>query len=406
MLSKGFLKAEISIKNIGRKTFLVGILLGLIASWIINLFYNYSRESIRTITLLNDLTIFTDKVYRFYDLFFASLSVIFGFSITTIYWFQPKRNGIFVRRNYLKLSIYTNANLFMILPLALVWRYASIMAFVYQSYWDFDRYFSIHRDYKLLIIIIPVYLFFTSWMYIQRYYRAWKWMIISLPILLTIIFFQWHFIRVDRSILNGYFHKMHKADFEYINNQMESAKKEGVTFNYEAIKVLKSYSISVSKAQIDSIKSAFKDINHCISLDTIILQKILVHNLKCASDYKYWPYATPISIYAQIIKHDSSSLTTKHLIEILKYEGEIVRKSEQSPPRERYQYDYSFLNDDFTRIIIGTQLNLVKEYLDSDPMYSKFSNSLDTFSLANKEKFLVKGLNSYIKEIKTTGTNK
>lgn len=92
MLVKGFLKPKISIKNIGRVKFWQGIIIGILAAFILNSFLNYLRESFRLVTFMVEPYLLTEKEFRLYNLFYAAFSVSIGFGLTIIYWLKGRKS--------------------------------------------------------------------------------------------------------------------------------------------------------------------------------------------------------------------------------------------------------------------------------------------------------------------------
>ena len=407
MLTKGFLKPELKLSNIGNRTFLMGILIGLTGSISVNLFYIYSRESIRSISLMSDLVIFSDNIYRFFDLFYASLSVLFGFSIAIMYWFQFSRYRLPRKRNHLRQAIIATACLFMIVPLAWVWRFGSVMGCEYEDSMDMDKYFSIYRDLKILIYLIPVYLFFVLWMYIQRYYRSFKWMGVAFPVLLLLVFIQWRFSRIDKSTLNNFYYEIHKSDFEYIDEQINKAKKENIHFDDQALKILRSYFEGESKTQIHEISLSFRNPNHIVPIDNIILEKILIHNLKYANHIYGWPYPNPFQLYIQILKHDPESLETKNLFEILEMEFNIVQKLKRRDKSSPYSgFDEDFIHRYFYKWRIGSQLNIVIEHLNRNPKFSDRSILITPIILKEDDEILSPDYEKILNELEEMELNR
>ena len=66
MLTKGFLKPELSIEILGKRQFLTGIILGILMAFILSYLFNYSRESLRMLTFMADPYILTEKEFRLY----------------------------------------------------------------------------------------------------------------------------------------------------------------------------------------------------------------------------------------------------------------------------------------------------------------------------------------------------
>ena len=107
MLKKGFLKPEISVSVLGKKQFWTGIVVGVAAAFVLSYFFNYAREGARFITFFRDPFILTEKEFRLYDLFFATLSTSLGFGFTIIYWLQGGNRR--VKKHYLKTFTISNA---------------------------------------------------------------------------------------------------------------------------------------------------------------------------------------------------------------------------------------------------------------------------------------------------------
>ncbi|MBT33844.1 MAG: hypothetical protein CMO01_29630, partial [Thalassobius sp.] len=132
MLKKGFLKPEISIDNIGKKRFWTGIVIGIIFSIILSLFFNYSREVFRLLTYSRDLYIPTKSEIRFYNLYFASLATALAFGLTIIYWFVGKNTNI--KKRFLKSFAISNARFVIIVVLLMIARFGASMSFIYASF--------------------------------------------------------------------------------------------------------------------------------------------------------------------------------------------------------------------------------------------------------------------------------
>ena len=58
--------------------------MGLVASLVFSLFFNYAREALGIVTLSRDLFIIPDKGFRLYDIFFAAFSTSLGMGFTII----------------------------------------------------------------------------------------------------------------------------------------------------------------------------------------------------------------------------------------------------------------------------------------------------------------------------------
>ena len=86
-MTRKFRKEKISIQNIGKQRFWIGIVSGLFSAIMISLTFNHFRELLRFFTTLSaDLLILEESELQFYDYFFSSLATVLGLSITISIW--------------------------------------------------------------------------------------------------------------------------------------------------------------------------------------------------------------------------------------------------------------------------------------------------------------------------------
>ena len=81
-------KEKISIGLLGQKRFYLGLSIGLFLAVLTYLFFGYFREILRGQTFDSDLLIPTETEFLIYNLFFAAVSVTFGFGVTVWFWFH------------------------------------------------------------------------------------------------------------------------------------------------------------------------------------------------------------------------------------------------------------------------------------------------------------------------------
>ena len=97
-----FRRDKISIKNIGKQRFWIGITAGLVSAIITSLFFNYSREILRFTTgISTDLLILDKDELQFFNFFFSILSTVLGLSIAIWIWMgnntNKRKKGVFNR---------------------------------------------------------------------------------------------------------------------------------------------------------------------------------------------------------------------------------------------------------------------------------------------------------------------
>jgi len=323
MLTIGFLKPEISIDKLGKRQFWTGIIIGLLTSFVLSYFFNYSRESLRMITFMADPYILTEKEFRLYDLFFASFATSLGFGFTIIYWLSGSNKNI--KKRYLKTSSISYSWLIILVALMLIARFGSILPIVVYSLPGYDGQLDLLNDFWLMLVLIPIYVFFAHWNTIRMIFRTRYWVLLSIVFYVLTTFYLYKTTYVDRDILNHSYYSQNKHRFDYIDSEFDKAKKLGVFFSDTTKQILRKKYAERTTDLVLRLKTAFKTEN-IVSLDTLILEKIVIHNMNSHGSYFYgrhqdkdinWPFAIPENIYTQILKHDIESKETELLFEIL-----------------------------------------------------------------------------------------
>lgn len=323
MLTKGFLKPEISIDKLGKRQFWTGIIIGLLTAFVLSYFFNYSRESLRMITFMADPYILTEKEFRLYDLFFASFATSLGFGFTIIYWLRGSNKNI--KKRYLKTSSISYAWLTISVALLMIVRLGSIFPMVVYSLQGYDGQLDLLKDFWLMLVLIPIYVFFAHWNTIRMIFRTRYWVFLSIVFYVLTTFYLYKTTYVDRDILNHSYYSQNKHRFDFIDSEFDKAKKLGVFFSDTTKQILRKKYAERTTDLVLSLKKAFKTEN-IVPLDTLILEKIVIHNMNSHGSYFYgrhqdkdinWPFAIPENIYTQILKHDIESKETELLFEIL-----------------------------------------------------------------------------------------
>lgn len=337
MKNINFKKEKISINSIGKKRFYFGIISGFISAVIISLIINRTRELIRYFSSISqDLLIFETNELVFFNYFIAGLSTVLGLSVTIWVWMGHPINKNRKHKLY-KQQTRTNTNLFFWLILFLSAQLCNI--FIYLSAAGFNTYdypINLLQEYKLLFILAPIVIFGQNWFYVRLLYRTGTWILISFIISIITILFLYKTTTVDHNILNDKYFAQNKKHFDYIENIVStSTKKYNISFNDKALKTLKQQKSYNSQIQIEKIKEEFSK-DKKLSLDTIIIQKIIIHNLKANPDYRYnykprtlynWKYAFPKDIFKQIELFDINSFEINELFQVLKEEIILINNS-------------------------------------------------------------------------------
>lgn len=323
MLTKGFLKPEISVGKLGRRRFWTGNIIGLLIAVVLSYFFSYSRESLRSITLMADLFMLTEGEFRLYDLFFAAFAASLGLGFTVIYWLRGNSRNI--KKNHLRLFTISNAWFINLIALMLISRFGTTLTLSLYGLRGYDGQLDLLQGFWILLFLIPVYIFFAHWNSVKLIFRTSNWVPASILIYSLTAFGLFKITPVNREILNQAYYSQNKDRFDYIDSEFEKARNLGVFFSDTTRQILKRKYAERTISLVYDLKQAFET-DRKVPLDTLILQKIVTHNMNRHILYFYrnpqdrdknWPYAYPEYIYNQILKHDIDSKETNVLFEIL-----------------------------------------------------------------------------------------
>ncbi len=402
MLEKGFLKPELSISTLSKKRFWVGVMIGLLSSFVLSYFFNYTRESLRGITFMHDPLILSAKDFRYYDMFFAGLATSLGFGVATVYWLIGRNSKI--KKRYFQIYAIANTLFVAFFVLVGITRFGTVLLMMLYSVAGYDNHFDMLNEYWLLLILLPVYVFFFNWIVIRLLFKSSKWMLISILLYFVISFYLFKTTTVDRSIFNQAYYTEYKDEFDYIDEEFQKAKKYGIYFTKSTKQILRKQSSESTIELVNKLKVAFSKGN-IVSLDTLILEKIAVHNMKSHSHVCYfrhhglekldnnWSYAMPEEIYYQILQHDINSTETRLLFEIL-YEQILLftnfEMNRGAPDYFRKYSNYEISRDQFRRRLyrntwsIQSRLVQVVDKLRGDSRFDKYHHLLPSLKFTNE----------------------
>lgn len=358
-------KHKISIQNIGKQRFWFGFFAGFISAVSISLVFNQTREVFRFFTSISaDLLILESKELTFFNYFFASLSTTLGLAITIWIWMSNKTHSRKMDRIYKQLS-RTNALLIFWLMLMMIARFGSILPFILYGSPGYDNQLELYNDYWILFVLIPIVVFAQSWFTVRLIYRAEKWILFSFLACLITAFTLSKTTTVDQEKLNNSYFQRYEKDYEYINKEISNSKeKYGIEYDTKTIEILKKWYTERSVEQVNNIKKAFTKKNK-VSLDTIILQKIAIHNFKKGSWNYYrrnslenWHYALPNDVLKQINLNEKNSNETKELFNILKEQIDLV-----NTPKIEWK-EYGNYTETERRKSFGVKYNIPKVLVD------------------------------------------
>jgi len=310
-------KPRLTISKIGKFRFWLGIGLGIVNAIVFYLFVFFLLDfmMVMNVSIGGDLPMIPIEVSFFEKPFLIATSLTVGVTMMIRHWFmqatfhfQRSRKKITLRlSNYSQFLVY------------LVFYVAAI--FIRFSYFDIDfTKANQFINYKSLLFIIPLYLFFAAWTEVSRYFKTANWIPYTFFISLLIITLLSFLDMKPQGFSEKAFQNIHAEEFTYIDAEVEKATRiYGISFSEETIKTLKELRTDNALNQLEKVRLAFKA-DKKVSLDTIILEKILIHNFKgyYKNRRQSYAYIFPFQAYEQLRKVTPTSQEAKELLNIIK----------------------------------------------------------------------------------------
>tara|TARA_R110002050_G_C8944347_1_gene512842 strand:+ start:2310 stop:3527 length:1218 start_codon:yes stop_codon:yes gene_type:complete len=326
-----FSRQKISIQEIGVFKFLIGLFVGLSASVILSLFFNYGRESLRIFTSLRaDLLIISDSAFQFYNYFFASFATTLGLCLCITIWFTGSKTLSRKTRIKQRLSL-TYPLLTFGMAIMFVVRLGSLFTFLPLGLDGYEDHLNLIKQTGFILFLLPVNIFFIAWFQTRLVYKTGRWILYSIPVCIFIIVSLAKITAVDRSLVNNkYYYRLYETEFEYIDQQVRRAEElYQVKYSEKTLRTLEKWNTESSYNLVSDLKRSFES-NRVVTIDSIILARIAVHTLKLDGkpDFNYqknefyWDYPLPSFILHQIKNFDSSS---HEVIELVKLYGEEIK---------------------------------------------------------------------------------
>lgn len=415
-MSLKFKKEVISIEIIGKKRFLIGTVVGITAAVCLSFFLDYSRESLRIFSFMSkDLLILPKKEIDFFDYFFAAFSTIFGFGFSLWIWLSNPRQIRAKERHYKRFA-QTNILLTIWVFLMFIARWGTIIPIILYSQRGYDNQLDLYKDAWLIFVLIPVVMFLNIWYSVRLVYKSGKWILLSLIVVLLITTLLANVKTVNRNIFKEAFENLNADKYKYIDDEFNKALSYNIIFNKETKQALKQNFTERSLNQIAEIQNSFNR-KKKVSLDTLILEKIIIHNRKQRylslfnrdKADKNWSYAYPEQIFEQIKMYNKDCIQVQYLFEIL---NEMilpftVKDADWNTLKQYSKYQINLLEQKrflkyYTRTILS-RLMQVAERLRQENKYEKYSylipeTDINTYCNNHRQKKLILNLDS-IEEI-------
>ncbi len=375
-----FKKPILSITEIGNLRFWVGLIAGIIITITISFLFNYTRETLRFITGIHtDLYVPTKGEFTFFNYFFTALSTVIGLSVSITIWLRNLKHHRINERFY-KLLSTSNALTGSLLILMLITRIGTTIALLVYGAEGYDNELKLYNEYWLIFLLIPLFIFGNSWYTVRMVYNSSKWILLSFVICLSTTVFLANVTKVDQSIVNESYFSQFKEDYNYIDNEIEKARNEyGVYFLQETIETLKKWKTYKSSQQVEDLRRAFNR-NNKLTLDTIILQRMVIHNLKECNYFDYWPYVSPVKVFIRLKNSKADSPEAKELVFTLNEMIKLVNTPKIDYEKNKYITKTEERKGIYVNYMLPAripyQLKLIRDSILMEKRFFKYYNQL------------------------------
>ncbi|PKP40062.1 MAG: hypothetical protein CVT96_10675 [Bacteroidetes bacterium HGW-Bacteroidetes-13] len=361
-----FSKENISIQTIGIERFWIGLLTGLFTSVFFAYFLNVLWETFRLFNLTANRSTEYPPEKTFIDSLFTGLfASVSGLSLAVWIWMNGQKELSKRRSFYAKISASHSLFLF--------WLYI----FVFFDFWKLAvglsmmDTFSLSEYYFLPSLFVMV-LFLQNGIWIRRSYKLGFWAVYALMGCLLLGLFLSETTRYDKTqMIDSYVNRYEKQN-KYTDSILKLATQEHqIHFDAETVKMLKEFNSYRSWKQVSKLRIMFMS-KAKVSLENIILEKIIVHNAKKALVDSYyvstWHFASPYNIYQQLKFYNPEDPEAKELMLLLKEQIDFrnfpsVDSEERIPEVELPEFNHAEIVDSIRAD--GKYAALLEKYIEA-----------------------------------------
>lgn len=319
-----FRKEKLSIQKIGLKRFWMGHVVGVIFAFALSLLINHTREMLRALASLSaDLVVASPNELLFFKYFFSAFSVVLGLSMSIAVWLKPFSDKPKTKYMYRLLTqSYVSINIWTVL--IMFGRMSVVVAILLYASHSYEQQLNWYADYWFLFVLLIATVFLHAWMSVRLIFRIGHWVAFSGIACVLLCFVVAEISYVDHTKLNEAYYQRFEEEFQYIENECTQANnKFGIEFHASTISALKLQYTESARSQVESVKAAFERGNK-VPIDSLILQKIILHNVKVGFDYYYpfrsierWRYAKPSDILTQLAFYEANDPAVDVLFDLL-----------------------------------------------------------------------------------------
>jgi hypothetical protein len=343
-----FSKEKLSIRAIGYRRFWMGLLIGIFTAVFFAYFLNVLWEIFRLFDLTSNRSTEYPPEKTFIDSLFTGLfASVSGLSLTVWIWMNGQKELSKRRSFYAKISASHSLFLF--------WLYI----FAFFDFWKLAVGLSMMdtftlSEYYFLPSLFVLVLFFQNGLWIRRSYKLGFWAVYAMIGCLLFGLFLGETTRYDKTrLIDSYVNRYEKQN-KYTDSILKLAAQEyQLHFDAETIRMLKEFDTYRSWKQVSKLRIMFMS-KAKVSLENIILEKIIVHNTKKALVDSYyistWHFASPDNIYQQLKFYNPEDPEAKELMLLLKEQIDFrnfpgVDSGERIPEIELPEFNHAEIVD-------------------------------------------------------------
>ncbi|NER15711.1 hypothetical protein [Spongiivirga citrea] len=324
MRKKFSYRMPFSISNIGKRQFRMGVFAGLIATIALAFGFSYTRETLRVvITSMGDLLIDEPFVERFYEYFFACLSILLGFLIAIWIWLLDTNQNRCNRRRkrYFKTIGYF---IFWMTIWGVFRMGTNVFIYFSSGHGFFHDSLKVGNHGPLLYYLIVLFLFLFNFSLLNSVYKSRNFLLVYIPLLLIGTPLLAKAIHIDKSTVHSIHYADNKRNFDFIKLTLDEAEQDHkITYNRLTERLLHQKYHDGLVPLIDEVIESFNSKKE-VSLDTIILAKIIVHNryrhLRGSDFFKHyqtrWWSPHPYAVRYQLYNYGASSKKKEELFKL------------------------------------------------------------------------------------------
>jgi hypothetical protein len=329
-------REKLTIGLFGKTKFWIGLSIGFTSALILNFFFAYGREILRSTTAYSgDLLIPTRAEIIAYNLFFAAVSITAGFGLTTWFWFHNPRSfkHSYSFNQFIRTSLLTGT----LILLVAVMRTGNISLFLLYTMDGYDNHLSFYNEMPELLVLLPSFFFVNIWTSIRIKYRAGNWFWYSILIFCAGTIILGFSTPIDQAQMNRNWDNLNAPYQKIVDAEVARASDNGISINPETIEIVrfkgKQRVIDLAKTLKEDFKSSEPVPANSIVVELILIKKStfrFVDNTDREDREKMWPFALPRDVYRQMTLSDDS-VRNQYLREIMAEFSDIFRENDKEP---------------------------------------------------------------------------